>query len=61
MIAAPQKDLSEEEAQKIITYMEAGGKVEEPLGTRQGNNQQKRKKSKQTRRWQYTRNTIEAY
>lgn len=27
MIAAPQKDLSEEEAQKIITYMEAGGKV----------------------------------
>ena len=26
-IAAPQKDLSEEEAQKIITYMEAGGKV----------------------------------
>ena len=27
LIAAPQKDLSEEEAQKIITYMEAGGKV----------------------------------
>lgn len=27
MIAAPQKDLSEKEAQKIITYMEAGGKV----------------------------------
>lgn len=27
MIAAPQKDLSEEEAQKIITYMEVGGKV----------------------------------
>lgn len=27
MIEAPQKDLSEEEAQKIITYMEAGGKV----------------------------------
>lgn len=27
LIAAPQKDLSEEETQKIITYMEAGGKV----------------------------------
>ena len=27
LIAAPQKDLSEEESQKIITYMEAGGKV----------------------------------
>ena len=27
LIATPQKDLSEEEAQKIITYMEAGGKV----------------------------------
>ncbi len=27
LIAVPQKDLSEEEAQKIITYMEAGGKV----------------------------------
>ena len=27
LITAPQKDLSEEETQKIITYMEAGGKV----------------------------------
>ena len=27
LIATPQKDLSEEETQKIITYMEAGGKV----------------------------------
>lgn len=27
LIEAPQKDLSEEETQKIITYMEAGGKV----------------------------------